>query len=324
MRRIVLFLAIVVVLLGAVAVFDWWVDPAGNIYKPDALTTAMRDNCLVSQELVGARYFSFKLDIFHRRKTTSFVVGSSRVLKIRSHPGETRFSNLGFPGSAPETILALFRALPAKPVQTVYVGVDSFWFNEGNPVPTYRPTRMQLAEYLLSRSTFELGFKFVRQAHYILTDRWRRERVGTSCVIGRISPGIAWNVDGSRVYNYELDPTVGRPHAAAHAIDLGAFDPGPLQPLREALALARSRGWHVIGFAPPEPPKTVALLERSARWHRFLAEVPQVFRDEGFTWAGLWDGARIGCSASDYPDGFHSDARCSDLLRARLDAVASH
>jgi hypothetical protein len=323
MRRLALFLAIVVGLLGAVAVFNWWVDPAGDIYKPAALTAAMRDNCLVSQELVGGRYFSFKLDIFHRRPTTTFVVGSSRVLKIESHSGETSFSNLGFPGSAPETILALFRALPAKPVQTVYVGVDSFWFNKDNVVPTFRPTTMQLAEYILSRSTFQLGFKFVRQAHYILYDRWRREPVGTRCVIGRISPGIAWNVDGSRLYNYELDPTVPKPHFAAHSIDLGTFDPQPLQPLREALALAHRRGWHVIGFAPPEPPRTVSLLKHSPRWHTFLAQVPQVFRDEGYTWAGLWDGAKLGCRASDYPDGFHSDARCSALLRARLDTVAS-
>jgi hypothetical protein len=129
-------------------------------------------------------------------------------------------------------------------------------------------------------------------------------------------------VDGSRVYNYELDPAIGQPHAAPHGIDLGPFDAAPLRPLREALALARSRGWHVIGFAPPEPPRTVDRLERSPRWHTFLTDVSQVFRDEGFTWAGLWNGAKIGCKASDYPDGFHSDAACSDLLRARLDAVS--
>ena len=117
MRRLALFLSVVVALLGAAAVFDWWVDPFGDIYKPAALTDALESqpNCLISQELVGARYFAFKLDVFHRRPTTRFVVGSSRVLKIQSHSGERAFANLGFPGSSPETILAQFRALPARP-----------------------------------------------------------------------------------------------------------------------------------------------------------------------------------------------------------------
>src|SRR5207248_1072408 len=133
------------------------------------------------------------VDVFHRRPTRTFVVGSSRVLKIESRPGEATFSNLGFPGSAPETILALFRALPAKPVQTVYIGVEAFWFDKENVVPPYRPTTVELAKYLLSRSIFELSFRFVREAHYILFHRWAREQVGTHCVIGRQSPGIAWN-----------------------------------------------------------------------------------------------------------------------------------
>jgi hypothetical protein len=47
-----------------------------------------------------------------------------------------------------------------------------------------------------------------------------------------------------------------------------------------------------------------------------------VFRDQGFTWADLSNGRADGCRASDYPDGFHSDAACSDRIRARLDRVA--
>jgi hypothetical protein len=327
MRRLVLFLVIVAGLLGVVAAFDWWVDPAGDIYKPAALTAAMQQHCLLSEELVGARYLSFKLDIFHRRPTTTIVVGSSRVLKIESHPGERTFSNLGFPGTAPETILALFQALPAKPAQTVYLGVEAFWFNSVNVVPTYRPTTVQLAEYLLSRSTFQLAFRFVRQAHYILFHRWAREAVGRSCVIGRQSPGIAWNVDGSRTFSYELDPNVPRPHASRHAIDLSTFDARPLDALRRALDLARRRGWKVVGFAPPEPPQNVHQLEHDPRvrpnWQLFLERVPRLFREEGFTWAGLWDGAKLGCRPTDYPDGFHSDAACSSRLRARLDRAAA-
>jgi len=340
MRRLALFLAVIVVLLAGVGVFDWWTDPAGDIYKPAALTAALAHNpsCLVAQELVGARYFSFKLDVFHRRPTTTFVVGSSRVLKIESLPGERTFANLGFPGTAPETILSLFRVLPAQPTQTVYLGVEAFWFNRRYTVPVYRPTAYQLARYLLSRSTFQLGVKFTRQAHYILYDRWTREQVGRRCVIGRIFPSIAWNVDGSRVWSWELDPEVFPKFTEpAYTTDLAAFrngyydgwtslDTQRVRLLEQALALARSRGWRVVGFAPPEPARYLRLLDTdprlAPRWHAFLQLMPELFKGYGFRWAGLWDGAALGCRASDFPDAFHSDAVCSGRVRARLDAAA--
>jgi hypothetical protein len=339
MRRLALFLSVVVALLGAVALFDWWIDPFGDIYKPGALTAALDEHphCLVSQELVGARYFPFKLDVFHRRPTTRFVVGSSRVLKIQAHPGESTFANLGFPGTSPETILALFRALPAKPVQTVYVGVEAFWFNPHYVVPVYKPTTSQLAQYLLGRATFQFAVKFVRQGHYILYDRWKRQPVGSSCVIGRLSPGIAWNVDGSRTYSWELDPQDPKPPRPPYTTDLAtlrsgaydqwtSFDEHRLDVLRQALALAKQRGWHVIGFAPPEPARYLHLLETdpriAPRWSEYLRQMPRVFADEGYVWAGLWDGRTIGCRPSDYPDDYHTNAACSARLRARLDTVA--
>jgi hypothetical protein len=298
-----------------------------------------RPNCLVSQELVGARYFSFKLDVFHRRPTTRFVVGSSRVLKIQSYPGERTFSNLGFPGSSPETILALFRALPAKPAQTVYLGVEAFWFNRRYTVPVYRPGAYDIAQYLLSRATFENAVRFVHQGHFILTHRWRRSKVGRSCVIGRLYPSIAWKVDGSRVWSWELDPqTFPRFHPPPYSTDLAtvrsgyydawtALDARRLQILDQALVLARQRGWRVVGFAPPEPAQYFRLLRAdprpAARWHEFLHVMPALFARRGFTWAGLWGGRADGCRASDFPDGFHSDAACSAHVRARLDAAAS-
>jgi hypothetical protein len=341
MRRLALFLAVVAALLGAMAAFDWWVDPFGDIYKPAALTDALasQPSCLISQELVGARYLPFKLDVFHRRPTTRFVVGSSRVLKIQAHPGERSFANLGFPGSSPETILTEFRALPAKPAQTVYLGVEAFWFNEHYVVPPYHPGTYDIARYLLSRATFEFGFRFVRQAHFIFTDRWRREEVGASCVIGRISPSIAWKVDGSRVWSWELDPRrFPKFHAAPYTTDLASlrngyydqwerFDARRLRIFVQALELAKQRGWNVVGFAPPEPPSFFRVLRSNpllaARWQDFLRLMPRVFGNEGFEWAGLWNGAALGCTASDFPDAFHTGAACSDRVRARLDAAVS-
>jgi hypothetical protein len=338
MRRLILFLAIPVAVFAAVGVLNWWVDPFGQVYKPDALTQAADDGCLMSEELVGNMYRPFKLDVFHRRPTRTIVVGSSRVLKIESHPGERTFANMGWPGTAPQTILSLFRALPAKPRLTVYVGLEVFWFNRrGYSVPPDHSDWYSLAQYLLSRNTFEHSFDLVRQAHYVLFHRWHRAEVGTRCVIGRVRPAFAWKLDGSRVWGWELDPSL--PHfypthftgaistlRNGYYTDFRELDPRRLQQLGEALALAHARGWTVVGFAPPEPPFYLHLLETNPelapRWHEFLTLMPRLFRRNGAKWIHLENGRTDGCRPSDFPDAWHSDAACSDKLRGLLDKAA--
>ena len=60
-------LSLAVALLAVAMAFDWWVDPFGDMWKPGAVADARASgNCLVSQELIGARYYSFKLDVFER------------------------------------------------------------------------------------------------------------------------------------------------------------------------------------------------------------------------------------------------------------------
>jgi hypothetical protein len=205
-------------------------------------------------------------------------------------------------------------------------------------VPVYRPSAYDIARYLTSRATFQFAVRYVRQGHFILTHRWRRDEVGSTCVIGRIYPSIAWKVDGSRVWSWELDPKTFPPfQAPAYTTDLTAyrngyyanwtsFDMGRLRILEQALELARRRGWRVVGFAPPEPPGTFRLLravpQLDARWHEFLRDVPSLFHRQGFAWAGLWNGSADGCTVADFPDGFHTDASCSARVRARLDAAA--
>jgi hypothetical protein len=338
MRRLLLLLAIPALLLAAAGVFDWWVDPFGQVYKPAALTQAADDGCLLSEELIGNMYWDFKLDVFHRRPTRTIVVGSSRVLKIQSHPGEQTFANMGWPGTAPQTVLALFNALPAKPALTVYVGVEVFWFNKnGYAVPPDRLSWYQRAQYVLSRNTFRHAVELVRKADYVLLHRWRRAQVGTRCVIGRIQPGFAWKLDGSRVWGWELDPSL--PHfypthftgaiptlRNGYYTDFRDLDPQRLRELGRALALAHARGWTVVGFAPPEPPFYLRLLETNDQlapvWRAFLATMPRLFRVNGAKWISLENGRADGCRPSDFPDAWHSDASCSAKLRDRLDQAA--
>jgi len=335
MRRLVLFLAIVLVLFTGAAVFDWWVDPFGQVWKPDVLSAARAKNCLVSQELIGDRYWAFKHDVFSHRPTRSFVVGSSRVLKMAAAPGETSFANLGYPGTSPKTILALLRSLTAKPAQTVYIGVEPFWFNaNGYNLDVGDLSPWKELEYLLARKTFTRAITLSRESAQLPLHRWRVDELGGKCVLDRFVPAISWRTDGSRVWGFELDPKrFPRFTASPFRGDLATWrngyyanwqrlDPKRIQTLVDALDLARGRGWNVVGFTPPEPPHMLHVLETDPRlapqWRMFTETMPKLFRQRGFRWVDTSNGAQLGCKPSDFPDAFHSDARCSALLRYAL------
>jgi hypothetical protein len=334
MRRLIAFLAVTVVCLTAAAAFDWWVDPFGFVWKPGAVADARRHGCLISQELIGLRYPEFKLDVFRHRPTRTFVVGSSRVLKIATRRGDGTFSNLGYPGAAPGTVLSLFRNIPAKPRQTVYLGVEGFWLNRNYHVPVTNPSDYAISKYLVSRNAFHQAVDLVREAHYIGTERWHETRVGRACTIGRIFPSINWRLDGSRVWSWELDP---KKYAAfsetpytgdlvtwrnGYYLDWTQLDPRRLAVLRQALALAQARGWRVVGFAPPEPKRFLRLLDTDPRlsrqWHAYLRLMPRLFARYG----GVWAGFPAQCGDRHFPDGFHTDAACSELVHERLDEAA--
>jgi hypothetical protein len=335
MRRLVLFLAITVTVLTGMAVLNWWVDPLGQVWKPDVFAAARADGCLVSEELVGSRYWSFKRDVFFHRPTRTFVVGSSRVLKLTARPGEATFSNLGYPGTAPETILHLFRSLPARPTQTVDLGVEAFWLNAHYALPETDLGTYKVLEYLLAGSTFHGSWFSVRQEHFLLTHRWKRDALGPYCVLDKFYPALAWKLDGSRVWGFEVDPKrFPKIHGGAFTGNLATWrngyfddwtrlDEARLHILGQALALARARGWTVIGFAPPEPPGALRALDTdprlAPRWREYLAAMPKLFARYGFRWVDTTNGSKLGCRPGDFPDAFHSDARCSALLRAELD-----
>jgi hypothetical protein len=204
--------------------------------------------------------------------------------------------------------------------------------------PLHDPTDYDLAKYLINRGTLQGAYKTVREAPYVLTKRWKRETIGPRCVIGCTFSSIAWNTDGSRAWSWELDPRqFPRFHVPPFTRDLAvwrngyyagwnALDTGRLRALDGALTLAQERGWRVIGFAPPEPPGYLRLLDTdpglATQWHAFVRLMPSLFRRHGFAWTPLWDGAALGCRPGNYPDAFHSDASCSARLRRALDALA--
>jgi hypothetical protein len=341
MGRLAAFLGTTAALLAALAAFNWWIDPFGEFWKPGAVAEARaaRPPCLVSHEIIGGEYLPFKLDVFRSRPTRTFVTGSSRVLKIASWPGEHSFANLGMPVMSPEIVLRELRDLPARPRQTVYLGVEAWWLNRNFSGFDVAPGLEQRARYVLSRSAFDESVRIVRGAPYVFLHRWRKEHVGAACVVGRARPALAWRLDGSRVWSFELDPHTYHPAIDPFTTDLsklrtGIYDgwtelsPDRTRTLEQTLALARSRGWRVVGFTPPDGDRYLRFFGANPvigpRWRAFGALMPKLFGRYGYRWLDFRNARSIPCRQSDFVDGgYHTDAACSMRMRRRLDAAAA-
>ncbi len=339
MRALAAFFAALAVVLGAAALLDWRTDLEGEFYSADVVAAASRDGCLVSDELVGSvSHLPFKLDLLRLRDGNRVVFGSSRVLRIQSAPGETRFVNLGFPGMTPEALLEMEPALPAGPL-TIYLGLEAFWFNPSFPVRQFRPSFRSRARYLLNAGNVRASARLLEAAPSLALERWRELDVGGRCVLGRTSPTLTWSLDGSRVFSFELDPTVAVPPPQPYTTDLdvlraglyedwrGRFDERRLELLDEFLARAERRGWKVVGFTPPDGDRYVRLFETSPAsadpYRIFFERMPATFRRHGFAFLDLHQLRRIPCANGSFvDDGYHLDAACSARIRDLLDEAA--
>src|SRR5262249_20884271 len=301
MGRLVAFLGTSGLLLAALAALNWWVDPFGEFWKPAALqeARAARPQRLGSHEILGGECPPLKLDVFRSRPTRTFVTGSSRVLKIGAWPGERSFANLGMPVMSPEIVLQELRDLPADRRETMYLGVEAWWLNRNFKGFGVSPGFEQRTRYVLSRSAFDESIRIIRGAPYVLLHRWRKEEVGPACVFGRSRPALAWRLDGSRVWSFELDPHTYHPPIDPFTTDLsklrtGSYDDWPqvsperIGTLEQILALARARGWNVVGFTPPDGDRYLRFFAANPvigpRWRAFGALMPKLFARYGYRW----------------------------------------
>jgi hypothetical protein len=338
MRRLAVFFFVAIALLTVEATLNWRVDPFGRFWSPSGLDEAIRSKCLLSQELVGNTYAEYKLAVFNSRPTHVFVIGSSRTVKISARPGEQTFTNMGMPNTTPASLLRVLRAIPRDaPRQTVYLGVEAFWFN-----PAFRGAAPNAwydkLKYLVSANTLRATVRSLRRSPWELTRKWRRGAVDRRCIIGKTDLGQAWRLDGSRLYGYELGPHPQDPPPVPFTPDLAAIDFGyyagfdslskqRLDELAQALDLARARGWRVVGFTLPNPTRTLAYLKSNRtvgpRWRAFSRLMPAMFHRRGFEWLDLSDVRSVPCGQTAFADGnFHPDAVCSTAIRNRLDAAA--
>ncbi len=266
------------------------------------------------------------------------MIGSSRTLKIAAWPGERSFTNMvsRFHAGGASARAACDPA--DSPRETVYLGVEAFWFNPDFKGPP-RNTWYDKVRYLVSASTVRASLRQLRHAPWELEKRWRRVAIAGRCVIGRTDVSIAWRNDGSRLYGYELAPRLYHPSAGRFTTDLSKLDFGfydgfsslsapRLHDLAEALDLAKQRGWRVVGFTLPNPSRYIAYLMRSRQvgpsWRAFRRVMPALFRARGFTWLDLSDVRSVPCAQAAFADGgFHPDAICSTAIRRRLDEAVT-
>jgi hypothetical protein len=345
-RLLVFFVAIVVVLTGAVATLDRIVDPSDVFYSGAPLTAALSSHppCLLADEIVGgASYPAFKEDLFRRRRPRTIVLGSSRVLKIGAHPGESTFLNMGFPDVSPGPLLSVVRYVarhtPKSRRLTLYLGTELFWFNPNAPFidhPEFDLSTFDKIRYLLSRTTFTSSWDLVRRNRTLAFRGWKRDRVGRYCVIDRGSLYRNWKPDGTRVYDFELLPTIARPATGGYTADLASlraglyggwkgFDWARLRKLDAALALAQQRGWRVVGFSPPDSTRYALLFSRKLRrqWQTYGSAMRAVFAKHGYPFLDWRDVRSVPCAQTDFvDDGYHPDARCSMRMRLLLDRAA--
>lgn len=338
-------------LLGATAVLNWRADPFGHFWEGSLLpgASASTPPCLISDELVGSgSWLPFKEQVVRRRQATTVVIGSSRVLKITSRPGERTFANVGMPGTGADTLPPLFRRLhELRPGPlTVYLGVELFWFNSTWPSSiSFGTSWVSDFRYLLARQNIQQSVKTLLRQPSLLVHPWRRYTVGSACVLAttdRVVRGLvdAWRVDGSFEYRFDLVPTSPSRPGGEYERDLvqftgpyyrdwTAFSEPRLDALDQALALAHEYGWRVVGFAPPYSHRYWRRLETAPqtaeRWKQFGELIPPLFEHYSYPFVDARRVGSIPCADSAFEDdGWHPNAACAMRLRTKLDAALAH
>ena len=348
--RFLAFFGALAVALAAIAYVDFRLDPFGDRYHADVLAAALDrpKPCFVAWEVVGEQAWpSYKVDLFKRRRARVVVVGTSRVAKIGSWPGERDFVNLGVPGTGPESLPGLFDRLHSAHHGrlVVYLGTDAFWFGRNwRTKAWFDVSYLRDLKYLLSGQTLRQSLDVLRRApgslvHPDALRAFEIDRRGGTCVVDRgnsVFGGAsnAWAPDGALYFQYELIHASPIPRKASlvtlyHPFYVGrSLADRHLDSLEDALAKARRFGWTVVGFHAPISTRGIRRLEADprTRWlfRRFRAEMPAVFARYGFRFLDLTSVRSVGCSESDFSfeDDGHPDVSCGMRVRRALDRSA--
>jgi hypothetical protein len=267
-RRALLLAGIVVAVGAVVATINGVVDPKDAFYSGAPLTAALESNCLLADDVVGARsYPEFKQDLFGRRHATTVVLGTN----VGARAGETSFVHMGFPGFGPVPLLDamrfLARATPTGNRLTVYVVTDLSWFNRQLRLDAFHKPFVSKIRYLLSPRTLKSSLDVMRRSRTLAFSGWQKEGAGGTCVVDRGSPFPAWRANGT---------LAGAPPESGGSPAWRGFAWNRLSSLDAALGIAQAQGWLVVGFSGPR-----AL---SPQWDTYSRELSALFARHGYRW----------------------------------------
>jgi hypothetical protein len=277
LRPLLLVAVVVVAVGGIVLALDRVIDPRNEFYSGAPLTAALKSGCLIGDDVVrGRSYAAFKQDLFRRRRPAAALLGSTRVLPFGPSGRETTFLNLGFPGFDATSLLRVLSGLSTRKRLTLYVATELSWFDPAADAPAPERSFTSRARYLLSPSTLKSSFDLLRRSTTLAFDGWQSDVWRGRCVVDRGRPSPNWTLDGTRT---DLAPFPRRQTGFAWQ-QLTALD--------DALALARRRGWPVVGFSPPE-----ATRASQALWRTYRRELPALFAKHGFRWLDRSDARAV-------------------------------
>jgi hypothetical protein len=242
---------------AAIATINGVVDPKNEFYSGDALTAALKANCLLADDLVRPRsYPEFKRDLFERRETTRVIFGSN--------VGGPARVNMSFPGFGPTALLDamqfLARVTPEGKRLAIRIATDPAWFNARVHLLAIRSTLLEKAGYLLSPWTLKSSLDLMRASRTLAFTGWRQDRLGPACVVDRGSPRPAWRADGTFT------------GSSAESSTWGGFAWSRLTPLDAALAIAQQHRWRVAGHSASDGPVPYA------------RELSALFAKHGYRW----------------------------------------
>jgi hypothetical protein len=257
-RRGLLLAGIVVAIGAAVATINRIVDPKNDFYSGAPLTAALDSNCLLADDVVRARsHPELKRDLFGRRHRKTIVFDAG----IDARQGVS----MGFPHFGPASLLDAMRFLDGaapKGKLTIYIVTNVAWFDPQAHVASPHESFASKAGYLLSPWTLASSLDLMRRSRRLAFTGWEKERVGGACVVDRGDPSPAWRSDG----------TLSGARAATSSTPRD-FAYSRLSSVDDALAIARSHRWRVVGLSGLRP-----------RWETYERELKALFAKHGYRW----------------------------------------